>query len=183
MFTAHQTVMHFRWPGMRDQKRRAFTLVEILIVVVILGILAAIVVPQFTDAAKSARQNTMREDLRFMRTQISVYIAEHSGSKPGYPPGSSTGATEQWFIDQMTNPTDLKGNIGAQSDGTHRFGPYLSQIPENPMNSLDTIRIVGSGAFPTEAQGTHGWIYQPSTGAFASDMTGADENKVDYIDY
>lgn len=183
MVAAHHPARDCRWIEARVTMRRAFTLVEILIVVVILGILATIVVPQFSDAADTARENTMREDLRFMRTQITIYTAQHNGTPPGYPPGSSSGATEQWMIDQLTRPTDFRGNPGDQSDATYRFGPYLSQIPANPMNSLRTVRIVGAGAFPDQAQGTHGWIYQPSTATFASDIVGEDKNGVAYIDY
>ena len=40
--------------------RRGFTLVELLIVVVILGILATIVIPQFSNASQQARENTSR---------------------------------------------------------------------------------------------------------------------------
>ena len=51
-------------------KKSAFTLVEILIVVIILGILAAIVIPQFTQASNDARTNSMRSDLQTVRSQI-----------------------------------------------------------------------------------------------------------------
>lgn len=47
--------------------RKGFTLVEILIVVVILGILAAIVIPQFTNASEEAKQNSLRSNLQSIR--------------------------------------------------------------------------------------------------------------------
>jgi len=58
--------------------RRGFTLVEILIVVVILGILASIVIPQFSNATETARQNTLKDELRYLRTQFVVYGAQHN---------------------------------------------------------------------------------------------------------
>lgn len=68
--------------------RRGFTLIEIMIVVVILGILAAIVVPQFTDAASGARATSMRTQLVSMRGQIEVWRIRNGQSTPGGAAGS-----------------------------------------------------------------------------------------------
>ena len=64
-----------RHPRLRSTPRkglvgRAFTLVEILIVVVILGILAAIVIPQFTTAAESSKESALKQDVFRFREQI-----------------------------------------------------------------------------------------------------------------
>src|SRR5262245_10119770 len=84
------------------QCRRAFTLIEILIVIVILGILAAIVIPQFSNASHVARENTLKDDLRYLRTQVIVFKAQHRDTPPGYTNGNPLGAaTENDFIDQM----------------------------------------------------------------------------------
>lgn len=169
-------------PPTLPPRRRAFTLIEILIVVVILGILAAIVIPKFSNASQLARQNTLRDDLRFLRSRIMVYTAHHHGVPPGIPPGGGA-ADAQTFIAQMTHPTDAKGHVGALSQSGYRFGPYLSRMPENPINGLSTIRIVGPGPFPDTAEGTHGWIYQPSTLNFAAGAKGTDTYGTAYIDY
>ena len=63
--------------------RRAFTLVEILIVVVILGILAAVVVPQFTSAADDANDATVRSQLQTLRSQVELYKAQQGGDGLG----------------------------------------------------------------------------------------------------
>jgi len=59
--------------------KRAFTLIEILIVVVILGILAAIVIPQFTDASQEAMLSSVKSQLQTLRSQIELYRVKHGG--------------------------------------------------------------------------------------------------------
>lgn len=157
-----------------------FTLVEILIVVVILAILAALVVPQFSNAAKLSRENVLKEDLRYLRSQIMVYQAQHDGVAPGYPNGDTTQTpTAEAFVAQMTSSTNAAGGVGAGPG--YSFGPYLSRMPANPMNEMDSVRVVAS--WPAAAAGTHGWIYQPSTLRLAADAVGSDDSGTDYIDY
>src|SRR5579864_7959116 len=74
----------------KGPRKAGFTLIEIMIVVIILGILAAIAIPQFSSASGEARLSTMRDILRFMRSQITVYKAQHQDVPPGYPNGNIT---------------------------------------------------------------------------------------------
>jgi len=64
---------------------RAFTLVELLIVVAILGILAAIAVPKFSDASNEARTSATRAGLATLRKQIEIY----KNSESSFPSGLS----------------------------------------------------------------------------------------------
>ncbi len=66
---------------------RGFTLIEILIVVVILGILAAVIIPQFTNAADDASVSSARTQLQTMRSQVELFRSQ-TGS---YPAASGTG--------------------------------------------------------------------------------------------
>ena len=59
---------------MRTQVKRAFTLIEILIVVVILCILAAIVIPQFTDASQQASNSSLQSQLQTIPTMMVAII-------------------------------------------------------------------------------------------------------------
>lgn len=68
---------------MRTRVRKAFTLVEILIVVVILGILAAIVVPQFTNATQDAQGGNIQSQLDTLNNQIELYKARNNCELPG----------------------------------------------------------------------------------------------------
>src|SRR5687768_8375233 len=98
----------------RGSGRDAFTLIELLIVIVILGILATIVIPQFSNASVNARENTLKDELRYLRTQIVVYKAQHHDIPPGYPNGDRNAApTGPDFIAQLTRPTDAFGTTAA----------------------------------------------------------------------
>lgn len=120
--------------------KSGFTLVEILIVVVILGILAAIVIPQFTDASEDAKEASLLSNLQTMRGQIELYKAQHSGALPGAGTANVTTA--------LTSRTDVDGTADADGD----YGPYMQKIPANPYNELNTIEEDG-----TAGDSSHGW--------------------------
>src|SRR5271154_6510953 len=101
------SVMRAARQPLPPRRHVGFTLVEILIVVVILGILAAIVIPQFSNASETARENTLKDELRYLRTQIVVFKAQHLDVSPGYPndkPGPTP--TQAAFLSEMTSYTD-----------------------------------------------------------------------------
>ena len=70
---------------MRTHPQAAFTLVELLLVVVILGILAAVAIPQFSDSSTEARASSLQSNLAVMRQAIEYYRTNHNGKYPGYP--------------------------------------------------------------------------------------------------
>lgn len=163
------------WTSASASRFAAFTLVEILIVVVVLGILATLVIPQLTNASHQARENTLKDDLRYLRTQIGVYKAQHRDAAPGAGGGN--------FIEQMTRYTDEAGNTAAAKNATFKYGPYLSRIPANPLNGLDTIKISAAADLTTEVDDTTGWIYNPTTVRIIANKSGADSNGIPYAEY
>ena len=93
-----------------SRKLRGFTLIEILIVVVILGILAAIVVPQFTNATDQAEKTAAHSQLNVLRGQVTLYFARHGTVRPlGEDLGSVVDAlTDEGLI--SSTPLDLDSN-------------------------------------------------------------------------
>lgn len=125
--------------------RKGFTLVELLIVVIILGILAAIVVPQFSDASTDTQVSSLRTNLQTLRGQIELYRLQH-GSYP----------TLTNFVDQMTKKTDADGTV---NQTTGKFGPYLQAIPVNPLNNSAEITS-------NTSETAKGWYYNQDNGLF-----------------
>ena len=76
----------------RQPVRPGFTLIEILIVVVILGILAAIVIPQFGNASREARQASLLTTVQTLRSQIALFRLQHNDFLPGAVPLAGSGA-------------------------------------------------------------------------------------------
>src|SRR5256885_16981145 len=90
------------------KSNKGFTLVEILIVVIILGILAAIVIPQFTNASQDARKSSLVSQLQTIRSQLELYKLQH---RDAYP--TATGLVAgAWDWTKMTGKTDDTGAAG-----------------------------------------------------------------------
>ncbi|MBN1359928.1 MAG: prepilin-type N-terminal cleavage/methylation domain-containing protein [Sedimentisphaerales bacterium] len=167
------------------RKARAFTLVEILIVVVLLGVLAAIVIPVMASSGNAAKGSALATDLSLLRRFMVVYKSHHLEVPPGYPDGDKTAApTNDAFEAQATLASNASGATAAVGTVGFKYGPYLSRIPSNPFNGLDTVQMLANGAaFPAAADGSHGWICKPETGEIRPDNKDSDENGKAYYDY
>ena len=109
--------------------RKGFTLVEILIVVIILGILAAIVIPQFTSASQEARESSALSLLQTIRSQMELYKLQH-GDKWPTTSGGAVAAEMSW--------ASLTG-VTPYGNPSKNYGPYLQDTPTNPLNGSATI--------------------------------------------
>jgi len=167
------------------RKERAFTLVEILVVVVLLGILAVVVLPLVAGSSISAKESALAIDLQMIRRYVLVYKTQHLEVGPGYPDGDTTQApTEPVFIAQTTMSSNPSGQTAAVGTAGYERGPYLMKIPVNPLNNLSTVQMLGDAEdFPGNADNSHGWIYKASTSEVRSDSTGTSDSGKAYYDY
>ncbi|MHC4122092.1 MAG: type II secretion system protein [Planctomycetota bacterium] len=166
--------------------RKAFTLVEVLIMVAILGILAAVGLPMFQNHTAETRETAIKCNLSMLRGAIERYVADHKGVPPGFFEGDmSLAANYGLFRLQLVVSSDVDGrvNIGSPSSA-YPLGPYISEIPENPFNGYwmpKTLWVTQD--MPEEATGEYGWIYHPFEKKIRLDWPGTDSQGVRYYDY
>ncbi len=133
---------------------RGFSLVELIIVVVIMAILAAVIIPQFGETTKDAKISTLKATLQAVRSQLELYKIQH---KEKYP-------TKAAFSDAMLKKTKDDGTVDA-TNGT--YGPYLMQLPVNPMDNSTTLSDTQNGS--------GGWAYDGATGSFKANDTSVND--------
>lgn len=122
----------------RVRKHAGFTLVELVVVVMILGILAAVAAPKLMGTSQTATENSVKHTLGVVRDAIERYAAENGGQ---LPPGTNL-------------PLELK--------------PYLrGDFPTNPLKSTTTVGTdSATNDNRPEATGSQAWLYKPYNGDF-----------------
>ena len=133
--------------------RKGFSLLELMIVVVMIAIVAAIAIPRFVDASDEAAEAALAKDLRMVREQIETSKLQHNWILPGQD-GKD-------IVEQVTGTTDVNGNVAA--DGDH--GPYMRIFPSNPFTETDTVES-GTGS---PGGGETAWYYNTESGKFSPD--------------
>ena len=108
-----------------NRRTRAFTLVEILIVVIILGILATIIIGLFQNGSRDAAAASLKDNLRNIRSQLQLYVAQHGT----YPSLTN-------FEQQMTQYTHADGNISAMARLLGEVGRGASRDPSGTVRAM-----------------------------------------------
>ena len=167
---------------MTRTNRKGFTLIEILIVVIILGILAAIVIPQFTNASKEAKQSSLVTQVQSMRSQIALFKLQHNDYLPGAATLVGSGGTfaPATFWNQLTMFSDVTGATNATKTVQFDKGPYMQSIPKNPLCPVaaNASVVEEAGAVvnnvPANAAAVVGFIYDYAGGAGSGKIWGTD---------
>lgn len=139
---------------------RGFTLIEILIVVIILGILAAIVIPQFSSASNDARKSALQSTVQTLRSQVALYRLQHNDRLPGAGTGNTFGSAQFWT--DMISQSDPTGAI-PPGMGQSVCGPYMQDVPKNSMNT-STVVLNGNNAVTAGSACGYEYDYAGGTG-------------------
>ena len=142
------------------RNRKGFTLVELLIVIVILGILAAIVIARFAGATKESKESNLKGNLRTIRSSLETFKANSKSNS--YP----------------SNLDDLwKGTADDVDSKT-----FLERIPIDPFYRLNSVTVVTASFSPsdvatdrdTKISGGGGWAYDSLTGRVCANYLSTD---------
>jgi general secretion pathway protein G len=135
------------------RKHKGFTLIELVVVVMILGILAAVAAPKLLGTSATAADNGIKETLSVVRDAIERYTAEHGGALPG--------------TDEATFKALLL--------------PYLRVFPKSPLTNTDTVAIATTSGTTTPT-GAQAWMYNKADGTFIvnSALPTKSDNSVNY---
>lgn len=153
--------------------RADFTLLGLLATVLILVILSALVVPEFTQASDGDRESRLLSELQFLRSQLELYRVAHEGEYPCGDPAAPVSPGE--FVSRLTSMTT------PEHETVSRCGPYLYNFPANPFNHQSSLRYVRKG----DAVGTDGagWAFDLDKMVIvADDAGGALDGKMRHCD-
>jgi len=123
--------------AMSSRKQAGFTLIEVMVVVVILGILAAIIVPKIMSRPEQARLVKVKQDILAIQSALDLYKLDNGI----YP------TTDQGLQALVVKPTAMPIPRNWKSEG------YLQEVPMDPwgqqyqyMNDYDKVRIFSYGS-------------------------------------
>jgi prepilin-type N-terminal cleavage/methylation domain-containing protein len=176
----------------RLNNQRGFTLVELLVVVIILAILAAVVIPQLRSSSQDAKASALDTDLSAMRSSLELYYHQHNSVYPGVKgnhEGVAHASEYDAFVNQLTFCSDASGNTDTTCDTTFKYGPYLKKgVPKNPLPNAATTTdaqastvtvdaatvMLGNEGKAVDATAA-GWYFVRSTGEFFANNTSYDD--------
>lgn len=184
-----------RTAATRTRLSKGFTLVELLIVVIILAILAAIVIPQFSSATTDTKEATLDSNLGGVRNAVELFKAQHATYPGGVATtGGSCAATKgtglvnsaQAFIDHMLMYSDATGNTCSIGDTTtFKYGPYIRKgVPNDAVTGKGAVAadivVTTTGAPIAPAAATGGWAYDTKSGQVVMNSNANDSKGVAY---
>jgi len=170
----------------RSRTTRAFSLVELVIVIVILGIIAAVAIPRISSGSRNAGESALRADLASLRNAIDWYYGEHNNKFPAQVgDGTNAAVTEAAFINQLTMYSDATGSVSANKDPLFPYGPYIRgdfpRLPLGDNKGQATVTVVNLATplAATPADG-NGWVYNTQTGEIIANADDAANDGTTY---
>jgi prepilin-type N-terminal cleavage/methylation domain-containing protein len=149
---------------------RGFSLVELLIVVILLGIIAAISIPLVFGYRGQADETSLRSDLAALRGAIEMFAADHDGAYPAsIGDGTHAAGSADAFVWHLTRYSNAAGQTSESKDAAYPFGPYVQgEVPKvtvGPLAGGNSVLIVSSsGDLSGDANPAKAWKYSTVTG-------------------
>jgi prepilin-type N-terminal cleavage/methylation domain-containing protein len=165
------------------QKQAGFTLIEMLIVIVILGTMAMIIVPQITVSTEDATLRSFQTNLNVLRKAVEIYSKQHDDTYPGFHNTSgapaNSGTSKAAFVAQLVKYSAIDGAVSDTKDTTHKFGPYIKGgvLPTNPYNQKNSVicDVDETNITVRESTGASGWRFYNRTGVLIANDGGHDD--------
>jgi len=148
----------------KNKKEQGFTLIELMIVVAIIGILAALALPKFASLVEKSREAATKGNLNSMRSAISIYYGDTEGVYPGYL-DTSTGWSFSKYLENIPPVKATHSGIGLG----------ISESPSGTAVLHTTDEVIS-------ASGT-GWRYNGNQGHVFVNSSVTDSKNVPYSTY
>ena len=170
-----------------NSQRKGFSLIELVIVIVILGIIAAIAIPRIGSGSKNAGESALTANLASLRNAIDWYYSDHHNSYPGAKADGLGNAldTQAAFFNQLTLYSDADGNCSADKGAAFPYGPYIRgnfpNLSVGVNNGENAVTMLNQATPCTSTPGNgNGWVYNTNTGQI---IANADELGADGVAY
>ncbi len=165
------------------KEESGFTLIEMLIVIIILGILATVIIPQITVSTGDAKLNALKTNLSSLRNAIELYYHQHDARYPGITKADGVLANNDAeataaFVPQVTLFSEVDGTTSNTKTPAAKYGPYIKRttLPENPYNNKNDVFCEWDETDITvrsSAGDNYGWKFYPKTGVLIPADNGA----------
>ena len=123
------------------KRRSGFTLVELLVVIVVLAVLAAIVLPKFMDSSQRSKEASLKTDLKLVRNAVGAFQADI-----GKYPNSLADLVK-------TDKSEVKDATNNVVNAVDWHGPYLEALPKDPISGGDFNYAAATGKVTSSADG------------------------------
>lgn len=133
--------------------RSGFSLIELVIVIVIIGTVAAIAIPRMSNASDKAKAHALAATVRHTQNALDLFKEEHEGLSPAHTP-SGLVVSNISLMNRLLQKSDIDGVLTV----TGAYGPYLQRAPVNPFTTNTEIRISSA-----QTLANSGFRYDPDT--------------------